>query len=61
MGDISKGLIHATDFTDLHIRIAAEGVDHQMAAQGRAAPKAVGWNHRISIRIHFFIFTLGGF
>lgn len=35
---IPKGLIHAAGLTDLHVRIAAEGIDHQMGCQRGAAP-----------------------
>ena len=42
MGGIPKGLIHAAGFTDLHIRVSTEGVDHQVGCQRSATPQAFG-------------------
>ena len=56
----SKGFIHTAGLTDLHIRIAAECVDHQVGCQRGAAPQAFRWLDCIAIRIKLFV-NLPGF
>ena len=61
MGGIPKDLIHAAGFTDLHIRIAAEGIDHQVGCQRGAAPQALGRLYSIAVCIQRLVFTPGSF
>ncbi|MFR7316718.1 MAG: hypothetical protein ACLUS8_10265 [Hominenteromicrobium sp.] len=61
MGGIPKGLIHAAGFTDLHIRIAAEGIDHQMGCQRGAAPQALGRLCGIAICVQLSVLAPGRF
>ena len=61
MGGIPKGLIHAADFTDLHIRISTEGVDHQVGCQRGTAPQAFGRGLCIAMSIKLFVLLPSGF
>ena len=61
MGGIPKGLIYTTGFTDLHIRIAAECIDHQVGCQRGAAPQALGRLCGVAVRVQLFVLAPGRF
>ena len=61
MGSIPKGLIYAAGFTDLPIRIAAEGIDPQVGCQRGAAPQASGRLCGIAVCVPLFVLAPGGF